>query len=108
MGSYRWQVSPHSFLALLVAPGTPFGWTLRLAQGAFALTAGLLALRTRSLWLVPAVIVLARLLLDPLDNLYYVVGIEGPAIVGLAVTCQTLAQHRFRLRPVVVDHGVPG
>jgi hypothetical protein len=108
MGSFHWQVSPHSFLALVVAPGTTFGWPLRLAQGAFALGTGLLALRTRSLWLAPAVIVVARLLVDPLDNLYYFVGIEGQALVGLALTLQTFAQRRLNARPVVVDHGIPG
>ena len=90
MGAYRWTVSSQSLVSLVVATGTPVGWALRLAQGAVALAAGLgVARATRSsrhaLWLVPGVVVLARLLLDPLDSGYYFVGIEGPALVGLAL-----------------------
>ena len=90
MGSYRWQVSEESLVSLFVAPGTPVGWPLRLAQGALALAAGIaLSRRARltshSLWAVPAVIVLVRLLLDPLGSGYYYVGLEAPALVGLAL-----------------------
>jgi hypothetical protein len=90
MGAYRWAVSSQSLVSALVAPGTPVGWPVRLAQGGVALAAGLGVARIargsrHSLWLVPAVVVLARLLLDPLDSGYYFVGIEGPALVGLAL-----------------------
>jgi hypothetical protein len=66
------------------------GWPLRLVQAGFAVAAGLAAARAargsrHALWLVPGVVVLARLLLDPLDSYYYFVGIEGPALVALAV-----------------------
>jgi hypothetical protein len=92
MGSYRWQVSHLSLMSLLVEPGTPVGWTLRFAQGAVALAAGIALARgarrsSHALWLVPAVVVLARLLLDPLGSGYYYVALEVPALVGLALVC---------------------
>ena len=90
MGRYHWLVSSHSLLSLVVAPGTAVGWPLRLAQAAVAVAAGIgvarLARGSRhALWLVPGGVVLARLLLDPLDSGYYFVGVEGPALVGLAL-----------------------
>jgi hypothetical protein len=90
MASYHWRVSTEALLSYFVAPGTPVGWPLRLAQGGCALAVGLLvARRTRwsshALWLVPGVVVLVRVLLDPLASGYYFVGIEGPALVGLAL-----------------------
>ena len=90
MGHYHWLVSSQSLLSLVVAPGTTVGWPLRLAQAAFAIAAGVAVARAargsrHAFWLVPCVVVLARLLLDPLDSGYYFVGVEGPAVVGLAV-----------------------
>jgi hypothetical protein len=90
MGSYRWRVSHEALMSIFVAAGTPIGWPLRFVQGAVALGAGVwLARRTRLswhvLWAVPAVIVLVRLLLDPLGSGYYYVGLEAPALAGLAL-----------------------
>ena len=90
MGGFRWTVSSQSLISLVVVPGTSFGWPLRLLQGAVAVGAGIAVARAargsrHAVWLVPAVVVLARLLLDPLDSYYYFVGIEGPALVGLAL-----------------------
>ena len=90
MGGYRWLVSSQSLVSLVVAPGTRVGWTLRILQGAVAVGAGVAVARAargsrHAVWLVPGVVVLARLLLDPLDSGYYFVGIEGPALVGLAL-----------------------
>lgn len=90
MGGYRWLVSSQSLVSLVVAPGTPVGWPLRILQGAVAVGAGVAVARAargsrHAVWLVPGVVVLARLLLDPLDSGYYFVGIEGPALIGLAV-----------------------
>ena len=90
MGRYHWYVSSQSLMSIVVAPGTAVGWPLRLAQGAVAVGAGLAVARVargsrHALWLVPAVVVLARLLLDPLGSGYYFVGIEGPALVGIAL-----------------------
>ena len=90
MGGYRWLVSSQSLVSLVVAPGTAVGWPLRLLQGAVAVGAGVAVARAargsrHAIWLVPGVVVLARLLLDPLDSGYYFVGIEGPALVGLVL-----------------------
>ena len=90
MGRYHWLVSSQSFLSLVVAPGTAVGWPLRLVQAAVAVGAGLSVARAargsrHALWLVPGAVVVARLLLDPLDSGYYFVGVEGPALVGLAL-----------------------
>ena len=90
MGGYHWLVSSQSLVSLVVAPGTAVGWPLRLLQGAVAVGAGVAVARAargsrHALWLVPGAVVLARLLLDPLDSGYYFVGIEGPALVGLAL-----------------------
>lgn len=90
MGRMHWYVSSQSLVSLVVAPGTPVGWPLRLVQAAVAVAAGLAVARVargsrHALWLVPGAVVLARLLLDPLDTYYYFVGIEGPALVALAL-----------------------
>ena len=90
MGRYHWAVSSQSLMSVVVAPGTAVGWPLRITQAAVAVGAGLAVARAargsrHAFWLVPAVVVLARLLLDPLDSGYYFVGIEGPALVGLAL-----------------------
>src|SRR5205823_3246532 len=55
---YRWTVGSGTLLAHVVAPGTPFGWPLRIAQASLAVAAAALvarALRRRVevIWLVP-------------------------------------------------------
>jgi hypothetical protein len=90
MDDYTWFVSSQSLVSLVVAPGTAVGWPLRLIQGAVAVGAGVAVARAargsrHAVWLVPGVVVLTRLLLDPLDSGYYFVGIEAPALIGLAL-----------------------
>lgn len=90
MGSYLWHVSDTSLMSYFIEPGTAIGWPLRVVQGGCTLFAGVVLARlTRrsphALWLVPCIVVLVRLLLDPMDSGYYMVGIEAPAIVGLAL-----------------------
>jgi hypothetical protein len=97
MGAFQWRVSNSSLMSNFIAAGTTIGWPLRIAQGACAVIAGVaLARSTRRsshvAWLVPAVVVLVRLLLDPLDSGYYMVGIEAPAIIGLALISSWRAQ----------------
>lgn len=79
MFDYAWTVHDGAPISLLLRAGTPFPWTLRLAQGGCALAAGVLAARLArrsrsSVWLVPLVIVAVRLLLDPAPNGYYLAG----------------------------------
>ena len=88
--AFQWAVDGRSLLGHLVTAGTSFGWPLRLIQGGAAVTAGAAVLwRARrsehALWLVPFVVVAARLLLDPLDNAYYFLGLATPALVALAL-----------------------
>lgn len=96
---FHWTVVPSSLLSHVVAPGTAFGWPLRLAQAAVALGAGVALARAARpskhvVWLVPALVVLVRLALDPTDNPYYFAAVEGPALVGAAL----LALQRLDLR----------
>jgi hypothetical protein len=90
MGRLHWVVSHRSLVALAIDPGTAVGWPLRLAQGGAALAVGLVVAWTarrsaQALWVVPAVVVGVRLLLDPLASDYYFAGLVGPALVGLAL-----------------------
>lgn len=90
MGSFSWNVNPQTFLSLLVTPGVQFGWSLRLLQGAFAVTAGLATARLlrdspHAPWAVPLAIVAVRLLLDPFFLRYYPTGIWAPALVGASL-----------------------
>jgi hypothetical protein len=90
MGGYEWVVRGDALIAHVLAPGTPFGWPMRLLQGGCALCAGLVLARlarhsAHAMWLVPFVVVFVRLLLDPLGSGYYFVGIEAPALIGLAL-----------------------
>jgi hypothetical protein len=99
MGSYHWSIMGRSLLGHVVAPGTAFGWPLRLAQGGLAVAAGLGVARSarqsaHALWLVPLVIVLVRIVLDPLQSGYYFDGLQAPALVGLVL----VAARGLRLR----------
>jgi hypothetical protein len=100
MLSFEWRVSPPSPLSLFLPAGTPFGWSLRLAQGAAAVSAGaavarLLRHSEHALWVVPLAIVAARLLLDPLLIPYYLEAPKGPAFVGTAMGAGLLAARRL-------------
>jgi hypothetical protein len=96
-GDFQWTIDARSLLGHVVTPGTAFGWPLRLLQGGAALAAGgALAWRLRrnvhAVWVVPLVVVVVRLLLDPLDSDYYFLGVATPALVGLAL----VASRRWR------------
>jgi hypothetical protein len=96
-GEFQWAIDARSVLGHVLEPGTAFGWPLRALQGGAAVCAGAaLAWRLQQsvhvVWLVPLAVVLVRLLLDPLDNAYYFLGVATPALVGLAL----LASRRFR------------
>lgn len=90
MGSYQWSVNSRTFLSLLVPQGASFGWSLRVLQGAFAVSAGVGAARllrhsAHAPWVVPLAVVAVRLLLDPFFLSYYLAGIQGPVFVGAAL-----------------------
>ena len=101
MGSYSWNVNPQTFLSLFVTPGVEFGWSLRLLQGAFALSAGVAAARLlrsspHAPWAVPLAVVAVRLLLDPFFLRYYPTGVWGPAFVGAALLAAQVTVSRSR------------
>jgi hypothetical protein len=95
MLSFQWRVRPPSPLSLLVADGTVYGWSLRLAQGALAVTAGVavawfLRRSPHAPWAAPLAVVVMRLQLDPLLFQYYLTGPQGPVLVGAAVGASRL------------------
>ncbi len=97
---FVWLVDARSLVGHVVAPGTTFGWPLRVLQGGTALAAGaLLMWRLRrsenAVWIVPAAVVAVRLLLDPLDSAYYFVGLATPALVGLALLASRSSRFAF-------------
>jgi len=89
MFEFRWQVNGETLLSLFVDPGTPFTWTMRLAQGLTALGVGaLLAWPLRrtlhAVWLAPLAVVAVRLALDPVRYPWYWLAIEVLALLGAA------------------------
>ena len=99
MAGYQWTIMSRSLLGHVVAPGTAFGWPLRLAQGGLAVAAGIVVARSprrspHALWLVPVAIVLVRIALDPLDSGYYFDGVQSPGVAGLVL----VAARGLRLR----------
>jgi hypothetical protein len=99
MFSLQWQVRPPAPISLIVAAGTAYGWPLRLAQGVFAVGAGVVVARLlrdspHGLWAAPLATVCARLLLDPLLLSYYVAALRGPVFVGAAVVASSLWANR--------------
>jgi hypothetical protein len=90
MHHFRWAVRPHSLLAPVLGVFSPFGWPLRLLQGGLALAAGLLMAsvtpqRAHRVWSVPLVVVVVRLVVDPVGAEYYWVPVKVLALVGAAV-----------------------
>jgi hypothetical protein len=89
MFDYEWRVAEGTALSVVVPIGTHFGWPLRLLQAAVACGLGAaVALRLRrsvhAVWLVPLVVVLARIALDPLAYGWYWLEAEALALVGAA------------------------
>ncbi len=89
MFDYEWRVAGGTVLSAIVPVGTHFGWPLRLLQASVACGLGAaLAWRLRrsvhGVWLVPFVVVIARILLDPLAYGWYWLEAEALALVGAA------------------------
>lgn len=83
-----WQIEHDAPLNLLFHDGTGFTWQLRFFQAAFALIVGLAVLvRTRgqssAVWLVPAAVIAARLLVDPRNIAYYYPPVLVCILLGL-------------------------
>jgi hypothetical protein len=87
MFDYQWRVAEGTIVSVVLPVGTHFGWPLRLLQAAVACGLGAaMALRLRrsvhAVWLVPLVVVLARIALDPLAYGWYWLEAEALALVG--------------------------
>jgi hypothetical protein len=88
MFAFEWRVAGGP-LHLLVGSGHPFGWPLRILQGAatIGVAAGLARLVRRSsasIFVVPAATAVVRLLLDPLGFFYYWDPVIELALLGAA------------------------
>ena len=94
MFSYAWPVTTGSLLHLLRPGATSAPWSWRLVQSALAIAAGTavaLLLRTRDAawgpWVVVAVVVAGRLVLDPVLAGYYwfpaLVGVTGALVLAV-------------------------
>jgi hypothetical protein len=91
----KWDVTTGTFLSLFVSPGTHFGWPLRLVQAAFAVGAGAamalkLRRRVHAVWLAPLVMVLVRILLDPVSFAWYWLEVEALVLAGAALVLTEL------------------
>jgi hypothetical protein len=110
MSKFHWYVGSPSLVSTLVPEGTPFGWSLRLVQAAFALSAGtavalLLRRRPDAVWVAPLAIIVVRLLLDPVMWSYYLAAPKMVVLVGAALGASRLVLPRGVLRPTWGDSG---
>jgi hypothetical protein len=101
MGAYEWNVNHNTFLSIFVPAGAPYPWSLRLLQGAFAVSAGVAAARLlrsspHATWAVPLTVIAVRLLLDPVFLSYYRPAVWGPLLLGTAVLASRAAALRSR------------
>ena len=95
MFDYEWEISTSSLIGLFVEPGTSFGWPLRLMQAGLALAVGgmvALALRKsiHGVWVAPLVVLVVRLLVDPLTFGWYWIGPLALILVGAALVLREL------------------
>ena len=109
MFEYRWRVNGDTLLGLVVEPGSDFTWSMRLAQGLVAVTAGAgvaLALRRslHAVWLAPLTVVAVRLVLDPVRYPWYWLAVQTLALLGAAalLTSPGFARMRHRKDVAVV------
>jgi hypothetical protein len=95
MFEHEWRVTTGTLLSLVVAPGTHFGWPLRLLQASVALGAGagvavVLRRSLHAVWLAPLTVVVLRVLLDPVSFGWYWLEAEALALVGAALLLREL------------------
>jgi hypothetical protein len=89
MFQHKWPIVTGTFVHWLMPHTATFGWLPRLAQSSLAVAAGAavaIAVRRRAnaVWLVPLMIVLVRLMLDPTDFVYYWVAAQVAVLAGAA------------------------
>jgi hypothetical protein len=104
MFDHEWHVATGTLLSVFVAPGTEFGWPLRLLQAALALGTGagivfVLRRSVHALWVAPLGVVIVRLLLDPLSFGWYWLEAEALVLVGAALVFRVLTTRFAEARP---------
>jgi hypothetical protein len=95
MFDHEWRVATDTLLSIVIAPGTAFGWPLRLLQSALALAAGaalvfVLRRSVHALWAAPLAVVIVRLALDPLAFGWYFLEPLALVLVGAALLLSEL------------------
>lgn len=105
MFDYQWRVARGAPLAFVLAPGTHFGWPLRLLQATVACAGGAVLARylrteVHAVWAVPLLVALARIALDPLAYGWYWLEALALTLVGAALflTAPPLRLQRARRR----------
>ena len=87
MLEHEWITANGTLAGALIGVDQPFGWELRLVQGAVAVAVGGgIAWRLRrpeAVWLVPFAVTAIRVTLDPLNYPWYLLAPETAALVGL-------------------------
>lgn len=104
-GEYVWGVNPGAPIAV-IAGLEEVGWAFRLLQGGAAALAGavaaLVARRrggTTAVWAVPLLVLVVRLVLDPLSYTYYY---ASAGFLGIWLTAVLLAERRAAAVPALV------
>ncbi len=113
MHRFAWTVRPQSALVPLLGVDAPFGWRLRLAQGAATLVvAGLVAWRLRGhahgLWAVPVTIEAVRLLFDPVGADYHWIPVRVLALVAIAAFVAARDGSGLYIWPLLYPAFLPG
>ena len=85
----EWTVASLSLPRLFLPADAFFPWWMRLVQGAFVIVVGVLAARAlrdraTAVWIVPAALVIARVLSEPFGNYYHWSAFDLIALVGVA------------------------
>jgi hypothetical protein len=109
MFAWRWHVTG-GLMGALLGDGHPFGWSLRVLQGATTVAvAGTFARLSRrspvSIYAVPFATAMCRLLLDPMSISYYYDVATEIALIGAAALLAARVEMRAWLEPYAAALG---
>jgi hypothetical protein len=87
MFSYSWRIADGTLASLVLSPGDPFPWELRIAQGAVVVAIGVtlayvLRRSRHAAWIALGAAVSARLALDPVFYSWYWLALQTLVLVG--------------------------